>query len=57
MSTPLTRETFISSDYVQVAAAQSTMFKATANGEGVEEVSVPASVRETGIIPEGYSVG
>lgn len=57
MPTPLTRETFISSDYLKIAATQATMFKATPDGEGVEEVPVPASVRETGIIPEGYSVG
>jgi len=57
MPTPLTRETFISSNYVKIAAGQSTMFKTTSDGEGVEEVPVPESVRETGIIPEGYSVG
>ena len=56
MPTPLTREVFISDDYVKVAVAQSTMFKATADG-GVEEVPIPASIRETGIIPDGYSVG
>ena len=56
MPTPLTREVFISDDYVKVAVAQSTMFKATADG-GVEEVPIPASLRETGIIPDGYSVG
>jgi hypothetical protein len=57
MARLLTRETFISSDYVKIAATQSTMFKATADGEGVEEVPIPASVRETGAIPDGYSVG
>ena len=57
MSTPLTRETFISSDYIKIAATQAAMFKATADGEGVEEVPVPSSVRETGTIPDGYSIG
>ena len=33
------------------------MFKTTADGEVVEEVPVPARVRETGTIPDGYSVG
>ena len=57
MPTLLTRETFISADYIKIAATQATMFRATADGEGVEEVPVPSSVRETGIIPDGYSVG
>jgi hypothetical protein len=47
----------MSSDYLRIAATQAAMFKATADGEGVEEVPVPASVRETGTIPDGYSVG
>ena len=46
----------MSDDYVKVATAQSTMFKNTADG-GIEEGPVPASVRETGIVPDGYSVG
>jgi hypothetical protein len=41
MARLLTRETFISSDYVKIAATQSTMFKVTADGEGVEEVPIP----------------
>ena len=57
MPTPLTRETFISSDYIKIAATQAAMFKYTADREGVEEVPVPSSVRETGTIPDGYSVG
>ena len=40
MTTPLTRETFISSDYLKIAATQATMFKTTANGEGVEEIAI-----------------
>lgn len=57
MPTLLTRETFTSSDYLKIAATQATMFKTTADGEVVEEVPVPARVRETGTIPDGYSVG
>jgi len=57
MYIPLTRETIITSYYVKIAAAQSIMFKTTSDGEGVEGIPVPESVRETGIIPEGYSVG
>jgi hypothetical protein len=55
--TPLTWEMFISPNYVKVPVARPTMFKATANGKGVIEVPIPASVRETGTIPDGYSVG
>jgi len=57
MSTPLTREVFISSDYVKIAAAHSGMLKTTGEDEYVEVIPVPASVRETGVIPDGYSVG
>ena len=58
--TPLTRDVFISDDYVKVAAAKSTMFKIIADSEGVEKlqkVPVPASVKETDTIPDGYSIG
>lgn len=48
---------FISPNYVEIAAALPSMFKATANGKGVSEVPIPANVRETGTIPDGYSVG
>jgi hypothetical protein len=44
----------MASDYLKIAATQATMYKTTADGEGVEEVPVPASVRETGTIPDGY---
>lgn len=54
--TLLTREHFISPDHVKVAATQSIMYKITPDGEGVEEVPVPASVRATGTIPDGYTV-
>lgn len=57
MSTLITRETFISSDHVKVAVANPTMIKLSADGEGIEEVPVPASIRETGTLPDGYSVG
>lgn len=57
MATLLTPETFISSDYVKIATTQSAMLMTTEDSEGVEEVPVPATVRETGVIPDGYSVG
>lgn len=57
MPTPLTREMLISSDYGRIAAARPTMFELSTDSEGITEVPVPASVRETGIIPDGYSVG
>ena len=53
----LTRELFISPDHVKIAATQSVMYKITADGEDVQEVPVPASVRATGTIPDGYTVG
>ena len=46
----------MSDDYVKVAITQSTMFKITADDD-IKEGPVPASVREAGIIPDGYSVG
>jgi len=53
----LTREMFISPNYVKIAASRPTIYKATADGKGVTEVPIPANVRETGTIPDGYSVG
>ena len=49
-SASLTRENFVSYDHVKVATTQAIMFKVRADGEGVEEVPVPANVRETCII-------
>ena len=57
MSTSLTRELFISPDHARIAATHSVMYKITADGEDVQEVPVPASVRATGIIPDGFTVG
>jgi len=48
---------FISPNHVKIAVARPTMFNVTANGEGVIEVPIPARVRKTGTIPDGYSVG
>jgi hypothetical protein len=47
---------FMSSDYAKVAAARSTMVQIGEDGK-ITEVPVPENVRETSIIPEGYSVG
>jgi len=57
MPTLITRETFISSDYLKIAVTQGTMFKVTPDDKDVEEMPIPASVRESGTIPDGYSVG
>ena len=55
--TPLTRGLFILPDHAKIAATHSVMYKITADGEDVQEVPVPASVRATGILPNGYTVG
>ena len=55
--TPLTRGLFISPDHVKIAATHSVMYKITADGEDVEEAPVPPSVRATGVLPDGYTVG
>ena len=57
MPTPLTREMFISPNYVKVATSRPTMFKVTAEGTSISQFPIPASVRESSIIPDGYSVG
>jgi hypothetical protein len=54
---PLTRSLFVSPDYEKIAISKSTMFVLTKDGQGVEEVPMLASVRETGIVPEGFCVG
>ncbi|PPQ66530.1 hypothetical protein CVT26_009503 [Gymnopilus dilepis] len=56
MPTPITRETFISPDHVKVALTSTTMFELGADGESVEEVPIPPSIKETGVLPSGYSV-
>ncbi|KAF8062493.1 hypothetical protein FPV67DRAFT_274889 [Lyophyllum atratum] len=53
---PITRSTFIAANYTAIAAAESKMFEFSKDGEGVKEVPVPAVVRATGRIPEGFSV-
>jgi hypothetical protein len=55
--TPITRSSFISPDHQKIAAENSSMFVYAEDGQGVEEVSTPVSVRESGIIPEGFCVG
>ena len=53
----LHREMFISPNHVKVATSRPTMFKVTAEGTSISQFPVPACVRESGIIPDGYSVG
>jgi hypothetical protein len=57
MSNRITRESFISPDIVKVAISKETMFDVGENGEGIFEVPIPESIKATGIIPEGYTVG
>ena len=56
MSNKITRECFISPDIVKVAISKETMFDIGEDGE-VVEVPMPESIKATGIIPEGYSIG
>ena len=54
----LTSSMFISPDASERAATSlPTMFVMSPDGEGVMEVPVPATVAETGKIPEGFCVG
>ena len=46
----------MSSDYAKVATARPTMVQ-IGEDDNITEVPIPENVRETGIIPEGYSVG
>jgi hypothetical protein len=55
-SQPITRSLFISPDVEKVASNLPTMVVFRADGRGVEEVPVPASVKESGVIPEGFCV-
>jgi len=57
MPTPLTPEIFVSPDRVKTALAKPTMMEIRAGDEGFAEVPIPESVRNAGVIPEGYSVG
>jgi len=51
---PITRATFIAANHASVAAAKSTMFEVSEDGDLKE--TIPVDVRKTGLIPDGYSV-
>lgn len=57
MPNKITRESLISPDIVKVAISKKTMFDIGDDGESIVEVPVPESIKATGIIPEGYTVG
>ncbi|KAE9407011.1 hypothetical protein BT96DRAFT_1014420 [Gymnopus androsaceus JB14] len=51
---PLCSEDFIRADHVKMATGKPTMFDYT--DEGLKEVPIPDSVRESGVVPSGYSI-
>ena len=53
----LTRSTFISPDLQKIAAALPTMYALSQETNSLEFVPTPMKVKETGIIPAGFSVG
>lgn len=55
MSVPITRETFIAANHIQIALSQKTMWDLSEDGELIE-VPIPESFKKSGI-PEGYSIG
>ena len=57
MSNKITRESLISPDIEKVAISKKTMFVLSEDEESVLEVPIPESIKESGIIPEGYTVG
>ena len=47
----------MSPDIVRVAISKKTMFDVGKDGKSIVEVPIPDSVKLSGILPEGYSVG
>jgi hypothetical protein len=47
----------MSPDIVSVAISKGTMFDVGEDGKSIVEVPIPESIKATGIIPEGYTVG
>jgi hypothetical protein len=55
---PITRESFIDEDYERIAATQTeTMVREISESGEMVTVKVPRSIKQSGKIPEGYSVG
>ena len=57
MSTKITRESLISPDIDKVAISKKTMFVLDEDEDTISEVPIPESIKASGIIPEGYTVG
>jgi len=53
----ITRETFIADNLTKIAVELPTMFVFGDDGETVKEVPVPASIKATGTLPEGFTIG
>ena len=47
----------ISPEIVKVAISKETMFDVGEDGKSIAEVPIPESIKATGVIPEGYTVG
>jgi len=53
----ITRETFIADNLTKIVVELPTMFVFGDDGETVKEVPVPASIKATGTLPEGFTIG
>lgn len=47
----------MSPDIIKVAISNKTMFDLGEDGKSIVEVPIPESIKESGILPEGYAVG
>ena len=54
---PFTRATFIADDHVQIAIAGSETIWSQEEGGPLKKVPMPPSIKETGVLPEGYGIG
>jgi len=53
---PFTRASFIADDHVQIAIAGLETIWSYDEGGVLKEVPMPPSIKETGLLPEGYGV-
>lgn len=55
---PFTRASFIADDHVQTAIANlKTIWWKDEEGGPLKEIPMPQSIRESGVLPDGYCVG
>lgn len=55
---PFTRASFVADDHVQIAiAGLETIWSQDEEGGPLKEIPMPPSIKETGLLPEGYGVG